>query len=342
MTIHVTSENLLNNQYEYVFYAYDLAFIEQFSKDQANTFTTLGNGWCRFSFEEVYNIMISAIKLYYFKTHSLILLREGRNVPLPDKLRLLSEQLKVPRYIRDIVREFCRPMIFNQNIYLPDIKFDHSFGESGVNLFSDIRDVLSKWDYTISKVGCEIVSIDMEAPSPVPISFYDSVSQEIWMAKQLPEWRLEAVLYLRHLKYQYFEGIELAFAQDVEASRSKRGKGSSNQEDRPFINEPQLFNMRKTGRKVGGFSGFIISTVDHNRIYGYIPIDLRFGTVDEEHFSKTPPQSRRVSDVQHEGRGEYQLKRYPEISEASTNLNKLTKRRKAALNKKTLKTMLKE
>lgn len=313
-----------------------MAFIEQFSKDQANTFTTLGNGWCKFSSDEIYNIMISVIKLYFFKSHSLILMKEGRNVPYPDKLRLLTEQLKVPRYIRDIAREFCRPMIFNNNVYLPDIKFLHSIGESAVDLFSMIKDSLSKWDYTINKIGCDIVSIDTESPSPVPISFYDSISQEIWMAKQLPEWRIEAVLYLRHLKYHYFEGIELAIRNDVDANQSKKGRGNKDKEDQPIINEPQLFNMRKTGRKVGGFSGFILSTIDHNRMIGYIPVSYRFATLDEEHFSRTPPQSRRASDTVNQNRGETQFKRNPDVVSAGQTLSQMTKRRKSNLTKRTM------
>lgn len=313
-----------------------MAFIEQFSKDQANTFTTLGNGWCRFSSEEIFNIMVSVIKLYYFKSHSLILMREGRQVPYPDKIKLLSEQLKVPRYVRDIAREFCRPMMFNNNVYLPDIRFDSPCGESVVDMFSTIKDTLSKWDYTINKVGCEVVSIDTESPSPVPISFYDSISQEIWMAKQLPEWRIEAVLYLRHLKYQYFDGIELAIRQDADVSRTKKGRGNTGKEDQPLFDEPQLFNMRKTGRKVGGFSGFLISTIDHNRMIGYIPITYRFATLDDEHFSRTPPQSRRASESTFQNRGETQFKRNPDVVSAGRELSQMTKRRKSNLSKRTM------
>lgn len=339
---------MLSNINDYVFYEYSKDFIEQFSKDQANTFTTLGNGWCMFTQTEVFDLMTAVINLYYFKTHSMILLHCGRQVPIPEKLKLLTEQLRVPRYMRDIAREFCRPMIFNNNIYLPDIKFVNSYGESAADLFSPIKDTLMKWEYTITKLGCDVVSIETEAPRPVPISFYDSTSQEIWMAKQLPEWRLEAFLYLRHLKYYYFEGIELSFRSDASVNQSRKAKGKDNNTEKEFdLNpednsnkiEPQLFNMRRSGRRVGGFAGFIASTLNHNRAMGFVPLQFRFATIDEEHFSSTPPQSRRASDMNecnNRSRGEHFKLRNPSINDAGEKLTSMTKRRKSMLNKKTM------
>lgn len=330
---------MLSNINDFVFYPYETDFIEQFSKDQANTFTTLGNGWSLFDKQEVYNIMMTVIKLYYFKTHSMVLISCGRKVPFPDQLRLLAEQIKVPRYIRDIAREFCRPMIFNNTIYLPDIVYEGPAGLTGADLFSSVKDSLMKWEYTINRIGCDIVDIETESPAPVPISFYDSVSQEIWMAKQLPAWRLEAFLYLRHLKYRYFDGIELLFEEGASAIQKKKGKGNANKEDQPFIDEPQLFNMRKTGRKVGGFAGFIVSTINVNRNIGFIPPCLRFATLDEEHFSKTPPRSRRASELSednNQSRGEYQQKRRPSIHLAGEKLSIMSKRGKSKLTKKTM------
>lgn len=328
------------NSFDYVFYDVSLDYIEIFSKDLANTFTTLGNGWSRFSADDVFNLIMSAIKVYYFKTHSLILMSQGRKVPLPEELKVLTEQLKVPRFVRDIARELCRPMIFNNNIYLPNFEFEGAKGEFGCDIFYPIKDILMKWDYTISKIQCEVVKIEAESPVPVPLSFYDPFSQDIWMAKQLPEWRIEAVLYLRHLRYKYIDGIEVILCNlDATSDREKSDGKSRKKKDRDETSEyiePQLWNMRRSGRKVGGFSGFSVSTLSHRRELGFIPPQYRFATLEEGSHSDTPPPSRRVSDLPNHGnRGQKAKERSLQVPDAVEKLSKMTKKEKANISKKT-------
>nr|QXV86424.1 coat protein [Partitiviridae sp.] len=344
MIMVTNSEEIINSLSDYVFYVPRMDFIEHFSIDLERSIRNVKTTWATLSNKQIYDILMSAIALYYHLTHRDILVYCGKEVPIPYDLKVLSTQLKVPRFVRDIAREFCRPMYFNNNIYIPELEFKEGLACYYADLFKNIKDILPTWDYAMKRLECEIVEICAEAPSPVPISFFDPYSQEIWMAKQLPEWRLEAFLYLRHLKYEYFEGIEHTFNEDASVTTSRKGrqngdKINQNKEDQPK-QEAQLFNMRKTGRKVGGFAGFIVSTVGHKQDLGYIPPDYRFATIEEEgHFSRTPPQSRRASDINgtvNSKRGRYQSNRNPHLTEAAAKLSNLTKRGKANLNKKTM------
>lgn len=268
--------NLCDLKDSYIFYNISLNYLEIVAKELANTFTCIGNAWARMSEEEVKCVLITALKLYFFKTHFHVLSVEGRETPTQDELAAISAELRVPRFIRDIIRELCRPMASNSTLYLPDIRYTRA--PATIPLFGIFGPIplLGRWNLAMRDIGYELVALDAEAPKPSPLSFFREESTEVFAVSQLESWRLAAVGRLRHLLHT--RPYEVKDADAMPADHT------------PI----EVYNDAIRGRIVGHQNCFVYNMLHQRRLFGYYPTGYRFPS-EEEH-SMTPPRSERTQD----------------------------------------------
>lgn len=316
-----------------MFYPCDLKQIGVFAEDLAFSMSNEGSKWSKFSADEITPILLSAIKLYYFTAHGDTLRMNSRPVPSCDELRVLRKQLKVPRFVRDLAREVCRPMKMGNTIYLPDFGYEERPDVELINIFAPAKDHIVKFGSFINKQGYDVVEIECEAPAVVPLSFYDEDLDEIWSAKELPDWRLEAFSYSRHLIYQPV-GITVHNITENNAEPRKRSKVREHFSDIPF-DRVFPYQTPKIGKRIGSYSGFVNTLVNRRKRLGYIPTTFRFCSVDDSPHSRTPPLSRRT--MQHtRDRGRFTLdERQPELHQAAKAMNRMRKKDRRDISKKT-------
>lgn len=316
-----------------MFYPCDLKQIDIFAEDLAFSMSNEGNKWSQFSKDEIAPIILSAIKLYFFTAHGDTLRMNSRPVPSLDELRILRKQLPIPRFIRDLAREVCRPMKMGNTIYLPDLSYEEGPNVELINIFAPIKQHIVKFSSFLNKLGYDVVEIECEAPATVPLSFYDEDLDEIWSAKELPDWRLEAFSYSRHLLYQPV-GITVHNISENNAEPRKRSKVREHFSDIPF-DQVYPYQTPKIGKRIGSYSGFVNTLANKRKRLGYIPVNFRFCSVEDSPHSRTPPLSRRTGRHVRD-RGRFTLdERHPELHKAAQAMSRMRKKDRRDINKKT-------
>lgn len=267
----MTSQQYLDSSKgETKFYTPDFTFITEISRHISLCLDAFGKSWCRVSAEQVENIFRTTIYLYYFRTHCNRLIICDREVPNEQHLQALTMELKVPRFMRDVAREFARPMEFGNCIYLPDLKYFRSH-KSVISMFAAIGETtMSHWIEAMKNTTFEMVNIIPEIIRPVPLSFYVKHRDEIYSTGQLSDWRVDAVSQLRHIHWTDKESIQ-----------------------EPKVLQPyELYETTLSGRYVGTVACYVYTlTGMHN--YSSLDALVRFPT--ESVHSKSPPQSNRIS-----------------------------------------------
>lgn len=265
-----------NDEYDEVhkFYSLDDEYLDTVADDLSSMFSSFAKAWKEISREEVLHILRVGLQVYYFRTHSHILAAYGRARPKPVELSEFARRLKVPRFVRDMYREMCRPMKSNSTVYLPDISFTAPGLEQPLfRLFGEIPK-FARWDYACKECEFEMVEIQPESPSPCPLSFFNEDLCSVIAVSGLEDWRIEAFGILRHLKHLgdvLPESIRVDYEKTV-------------------IVEP--FMKPLIGRSVGNDECFLYNVMSKRRRVGVYRPEYRFPALEEH--SETPPKSERA------------------------------------------------
>jgi hypothetical protein len=113
------------------FYPVNTDYLTQVAKDMNTCFTSFGTAWAKIPEASILPILTSALKLYFFANNAKIMLEENRPRPTDAEITVLFGIFRMPRFIRDICREYCRPMTYGNDTYLPDIRYEpHNYQTS--------------------------------------------------------------------------------------------------------------------------------------------------------------------------------------------------------------------
>jgi hypothetical protein len=164
----------------------------------------LENVWFRqVTQSEVRGYLITALKIYSVRNLRSYRLRLGIITDRISQLDDAAVSFPVPRYFRDVFREFTRPMEDDLDIYIPDIVFnsDVPFSEYHEDLpdFDRISAVFRALNHVSNRF---LVPLDIEQTKPAPISFYYEPENVLLSKTFLPEWRTRAVTALKHCRFK--------------------------------------------------------------------------------------------------------------------------------------------
>lgn len=264
-----TPEINLNFKECYKYYPYDCSYLDGLATDITLSLQAYGNAWTKAEPAEIKQLLVVALKIYFFNTHYRTLLLCSRVVPSKMALDYLTTCLRVPRFVRDVVREYCRPMFSNHTIYLPDIEYEKVNDDKPFTEIFGSVDVFPKWNYMMERVGYDMVELVAEFPRACPLSFAVEWKMETYSIAPLEEWRLEAFSRLRHLR-SVPEGGEPTTIRGIDAK------------------EPYE-EIIHSDRYAGPIPCFTYSFACVPRRYGLIHREFRFPTIDDRSF--TPPQA---------------------------------------------------
>lgn len=254
------------------FYSLNDSYLTIFSNDLEVCITTLGSRWSNISSKDIEKILRTGLCTYYFKTHLRKLIACGIDVPSLECLDVLSQHVKIPRFIRDIFREYCRPMYLQDCIYLPSVRYDKN-KTTGINIFEEIDSLLiNTWNHACDKLKLDIVEVNAESPKSVPLSFYHPGKGEIFAVSPLEEWRIEAFGTIKSLTWQPHSRI-----------------------DTPDITtQLEIYEDVVNGRNAGPIPCFLYNVIDFCKRFYTVCYSSRFPT--DSDFSRTPPKSNNISE----------------------------------------------
>jgi hypothetical protein len=266
------------------------------------------NVWNRLSQSDMRKYFKFCLRLYYTGTHGKILSRMGKQI-VPSYTRDLCEIFLVPRNVRDIFREYCRPMSDRGVIYIPEI--DHVLPKTGTSPYDlcGLDNIRVFKIHTMMRNLAEgrptlsMVHVSSEALADVAVSLYHSDDKYYWHAKQLPDWRLKSFYLLRHFRFAQKSDDATISSNDPSGSNvvppSNTGRTSSTASSSTNVTSTArltVFNRTpqnyancvevSDNRFVNGVMGFV--TLPTTLVPFYF--ETRFPS-GEEH-SKTPPPKR--------------------------------------------------
>lgn len=261
-----------------IFYPLNDEYLNIIGKDLSDSINSMGVSWANIELKEIIAILKAGMKLYHFQSNYSFVSYYRRRIPTRDQLDNFQQMFQVPRFIRDIYREMCRPMISDSTIYLPDVEYSPASAEVAYrDLFGKLPN-LFKWRYAMSKLGFELFDIVEERTRPEPLSWFIPDKGAIYSVRQLSSWRIEAVSRLQHLVWFDKEDDNL----QESASELER-----------CDDVITLYNMEPSGRMVGCKYCFSYSVVSTPRRYGILVPTMRFPTFQEN--SRSPPRSDKFS-----------------------------------------------
>jgi len=257
------------------FYQPDLTGLYGVSQDIAGTMQAQANPWHRMTENEVGEVTKVALYLYNCLTHQRYLAQKGKFFDV-NLVEQFSSLLRIPRFLRDAIRETCRPMEANGEIWLPELPLPSGTPKTIQVLFGDVN--LSRFSTAIEKLqGLDLVFLEPENLRPQPLSFWSVEQSKLFCLLRLPDWRMEAMMRLKHCQHSPpSPPPEVKVPEQIlEADR------------------PSFLNANITGRFVGALAFFAFDGVHQTLRYGFITGASRFPT-DEEH-SKTPPSKSKAT-----------------------------------------------
>lgn len=254
------------------FYPVKTDFLIEVARDLNTCFTSFGTAWAKIPEASIYPILKSSLKLYYFANYSSLFLDVNRPRPTDAELTILYGIFRMPRFIRDMCREYCRPMIYGNDFYLPDIRFEPRVDNDITQIFEKVDvNALNLWSLAWRHLGVELVDLFPESVKPAPLCFYHPPSNQIYSTDWLEDWRLEALCHLKHLEWINPEQFI-----------------SSPEE----LNPLEMYESIISGRKAGTVTCLCFSALNPVRCFNFINDRTRFPS-DVDH-SRTPPKSSRV------------------------------------------------
>lgn len=114
------------------------------------------------------------------------------------KLRAVTEGLVIPRYVRDMIRELCRPMLIDDVTFQPYAPLIYRGIDPvpGVGIRHPRDRAVS--DFIAHTPSLDPVPVEAECPMALP-GFISNEEHVCVLAQNLPKWRFDAILILRHL-----------------------------------------------------------------------------------------------------------------------------------------------
>jgi len=163
------------------------------------------------SFDDFSTYVRSALMVYCHLAHSSTYVQRGVWTESVAKIKAAWDGLSVPRYVRDICREFCRPMrLTDELVVIPYVRpelFPEGSFPSGVaplpafgilpGFFRAIENTLKStlkgtaWD--------DFVPIEVEAPKPAPMYLATDRSL-MFFCSSIETYRRDACAALRHVQ----------------------------------------------------------------------------------------------------------------------------------------------
>lgn len=234
------------------------------------------NQWFRnVTKEEVTGYLTIALKVYAIRNLRAYRQRLGVITDRISQLDDASQAFPVPRYFRDVFREFSRPMEDDLDVYIPEIDFnsDVPFTQYHADLptFDRISAVYRALNHVSNRT---LVPLDIEQTKPVPISFYYKQENVLLSKTFLPEWRTRAIMALKHCR---FTSIQSPIPQTNVIAELIQDSVSD------------LLHGVIRNRNVNGRRFFRIEVLRYNPPPALVD-STRFPTNDEDLHSQTPPR----------------------------------------------------
>lgn len=271
-----------------VFYDCDLRYLSDVSEDLSQTFAQLANPWWRMSSKDIEVILTVAVRLSFYLNNRGLFYYLGRPVPKTELLEALKSHLVVPRFVRDIAREYNRCMEHAGSYYLPDLFFDVSAKPAAIDLLGKISDKLTKWIQCCRKIGYEMVEINEESTMNAPLAFFDMENSDAIFVWEPPEWRKECFQRTRHLLYD----PRLPCVGNVSANGEEKKIRRKEVNPPEFEDDREIYNkFVKDKRFIDGVPCWFYRMEFHQDRMGVIHPQFRFPTFEEH--SRTPPHSSR-------------------------------------------------
>jgi hypothetical protein len=115
------------------------------------------------------------VYIYFYQAKNLSLYYHAKNLKLPSKgvLKEAAPIIRMPRMLRDAVREYCRPMRHGATYYIPELKSTASTKFADVSkIFQFNMDTVNKLDVIYQRCAIDAVPIVDEAISYAQLSIY--------------------------------------------------------------------------------------------------------------------------------------------------------------------------
>jgi len=273
------------------FYKPDFSGLDEVSADLAATMSAMANTWLRFPEQNVRDVIQALTKAYYFLNHQEYLLRSGKHYRL-EEVKMFAGLIQVPRFVRDAIREFCRPMEVGAETWLPE--FDVPATATKLTDLFGLDLELPKWQICIhdldKKVKMDLVSVESEKVRAAPFAFWYASKKKLYCATPLPEWRIEAMLRLRHIRHSETPSISATPGEPAKERPPHIGEGGG---DDVFgtvgaVEKAQSYlDVIVVGRHVGTQAFFVFEGTVLPMRYGMVGGSTRFPT--ENAHSNTPP-----------------------------------------------------
>lgn len=224
---------------------------------------------------EVRGYLTTALKIYAVRNLRTYRQRLGIITDRMSQLDDAAMSFQVPRFFRDVFREFSRPMEDDLDVYIPNIEFvsDVPFTEYSKDLpsFDRISAVFRAFNHITNRF---LVSLDIEQTKPAPISFYYEPQNVILSKTFLPEWRTRAVTALKHCRFKQYQPV--AEPKNIVSEIIKSSISD-------------LLHGVVTDRNVNGRRFFRIEALRYNPPPLLVE-STRFPTEEGEMHSQTPPR----------------------------------------------------
>lgn len=200
-----------------------------------------------------------------------------------ELIREAMDHVEWPRYIRDVVREICRPMHDGNDVYIPrtpaikDQDYNYSKKDSCIYVDAFMFDRIKS---AAKHTNLVFVSLLEESPKPMPFTGY--YEGKVYSSSQLPNFRWEAMSMLKWLRF-----TPMTTSKKVEESRFFEDFFSS------FTKASGILQVDEDGRFVINGTTMWTSRVITIPMTRFESDKDRFPTI--EHASSTPPASREPS-----------------------------------------------
>lgn len=139
------------------------------------------------------------VRMYIVLNHHSYRNRLGKPDSIFLNLTLECANYGMPRFIRDAIRELCRPMTRDGCIYIP--RLDSVDGDIVGEAFGLNSLILNKTIEGSRRCKLELVGLEIEPVLSLPLSVWHEEERVLAFDRRAPEWREKAVGILRHVRF---------------------------------------------------------------------------------------------------------------------------------------------
>lgn len=267
-------------------YEPDYSQFELLAKILSTTTKIRPNAWFKITDDEAIAILKSYLHMYAVVNLHDLRVRAG----IIDEAYLITKEeiahYLIPRYYRDIFREFCRPMTDGNDIWIPNLEAVK--GHSLSAAFNIQPLVKGRLNMLGNIFAVTLVPVAEEYLKPEPITVWHESKERVFSRGPIPDYRWKALSWLKHVRFK-----EFSFATS-ESETTSRSVITTLIQSTTIINN--VSSSLEDGRiLIGGATMFTRLAYPFNPPEVLLDAERRFPT--EESHSYTPPGTPESSRV---------------------------------------------